>query len=214
VTKPYYDDGQTAIYHADCRQLLDALGGDVLLTDPPYGIGYESGQMGTLPRSIEGDKDTSLRDEVLEWWGDRPALVFGTWRAPRPSRTRARLIWDSKGALGMGALDIPWKPADQEIYVLGKGFVGHRGNNVLSVAPVQGLARNGRTHPHEKPVTLLELLLRKCPPGIVVDPFMGTGSTLIAAKNLGRRAVGVEINEEYCRVAVNRLSQTVLSVAG
>lgn len=108
----------------------------------------------------------------------------------------------------MGDLSVPWKPSDQEIYVIGKGFVGPRTNNVLSIAPVQSTARNGRVHPHEKPVTLMRVLLAKCPPdALVFDPFAGSGSTLVAAQELGRRAVGVEIDPGYCAIAADRLRE-------
>lgn len=208
---PYYDDGIVTIYHGDCRDILPSLTADVLVTDPPYGIAYKSGKTReALADSIAGDEDTSLRDDLLARWGDRPALVFGTWRIPRPAGTHTRLVWDTKGALGMGNLSVPWKPSDQEIYVLGYGFAGPRTSNVLRVAPVQSTARNGRHHPHEKPVALMRMLLEKCPPGVVLDPFAGSGSTLVAAKLLGRRAVGVELDERYCEIAARRLAQGVL----
>lgn len=215
VRQPYYRDESITLWHGDVRDLMDEVTADVLLTDPPYGIAYKSGsRRDTLAASIKGDQDTSLRDAVLVWWGDRPALVFGTWRIPRPDGTKARLIWDTKGALGMGDLSIPWKPSDQEVYVLGKGFVGRRDNNVLSCAPVQSMARNGRHHPHEKPVDLLVRLLDKCPPGVILDPFAGSGSTLVAAKMVGREAVGIEIEQSYCDIAVQRLAQDALPFGG
>jgi len=150
----------------------------------------------------------------LSAWGGRPALVFGTWRAPRPRATRTLLVWDTKGALGMGDLSIPWKPAHQEIYVLGHGFKGRRTSDVLSYPPVQSMAANGRVHPNEKPVDLLQDLIGKCPPGVIVDPFCGSGSTLRAAKNMGRKAIGVELDERYCEIAAERLGQEVLDFGG
>ncbi|MHB1762641.1 MAG: DNA methyltransferase [Acidimicrobiales bacterium] len=209
--KPYYADGQITLYHGDCREIDAWQRGDVLVTDPPYGISYRSGmRRDRLAASIEGDDDTSLRDYVLGLWAPRAALVFGTWRIPRPQGTRARLVWDTKGALGMGDLSIPWKPSDQEIYVLGTGFTGRRSTNVLRHAPVQSTARGGRRHPHEKPVGLLHDLIAKCPPGAIVDPFAGSGSTLVAAKDLGRAAIGVEVHEPYCEIVATRLAQGVL----
>ena len=211
--KPYYEDESVTIYHGDCLDCrTQGEQCEVLVTDPPYGINYNSGQAVSIAGSIQGDEDTWLRDEVLEVWDGRPALVFGTWRAPRPWQTRARLIWDTKGALGMGDLSIPWKPSDQEIYVLGSGFSGPRTTNVLSVAPVQAMARNGRVHPHEKPVPLLRMLIEKCPPGTILDPFMGSGTTLRAAKDLGRKAIGIEIEEKYCEIAALRCAQEVLDL--
>ena len=215
--KPYYEDEWVRLYHGDAMELIPDMAVvpssecfGVLLTDPPYGIAYKSGQRrDTLADSIVGDEDTELRDYVVSVWGG-PMLIFGSWRVPRPAGTRARLIWDTKGALGMGALDLPWKPADQEIYVLGHGFRGHRDNNVIQCAPVQSMARNGRCHPHEKPVDLLIRLLDKCPPGPVFDPFAGSGSTLVAAKRVGRKALGIEIEERYCEIAAARLAQGAL----
>lgn len=202
--KPYFESRGIVLYHGDCREVEAWRGCEVLVTDPPYGIDYKSGARRANPAdSIEGDKDTTLRDYVLERWVG-PALVFGTWRIPRPAGTHTRLIWDTKGALGMGDLSVPWKPSDQEVYVIGKGFTGRRDTNVLRFAPVQAMARNGRLHPHEKPVSLMFALLTKTR-GVIADPFAGSGSTLVAAARLGRPAVGVEINEDYCRIAAKRI---------
>lgn len=209
----YYQDDLVTLYHGDCLGATAWLDAAVLVTDPPYGIDYQSGsRRDTLASSIEGDKDTRLRDTALGFWRkthgeDAPALVFGTWRIKRPSRTHTRLIWDTKGALGMGNLSVPWKPSDQEIYVIGYGFAGPRTSNVLTYAPVQSMSRNGREHPHQKPTPLLRDLIAKCPLGAIADPFAGSGSTLVAAKELGRRAIGVEVEERYCEIAAKRLAQ-------
>lgn len=215
--RPYYEADDVTLYHGSAVALsydeippwLDA---DVLLTDPPYGIAYRSNSPRvSLPRSIAGDDNTDVRDDALAMWtdrpGNRPALVFGTWRRPRPVGTHTRLIWDTGGALGMGDLSVPWKPSDQEVYVIGKGFSGRRTNNVLSFPPVQSMAKNGRLHPHEKPIPLLRELIRKCPPGVIADPFAGSGSTLVAARLEGRRAIGVEIDEAYCELIAQRLQR-------
>ena len=211
MSAPYYEDDLVRLYLGDCREVTEWLAADVLVTDVPYGIAYRSNAMRvSMARSIEGDRDTSVRDDALALWGDSPALVFGTWRVKRPVGTRQVLIWDTKGALGMGAMDLPWKPAHQEVYVLGRGFHGPRTTDVLSVAPVQAMAANGRVHPHEKPVSLMGALLRKCPPGTIADPFAGSGTTLVAAKGEGRHAIGVELDERYCEIAAKRLCQDTL----
>lgn len=213
VSDPYYQDDRVTLYHGDCLEITEWLAADVLVTDPPYGIDYQSNQRRvSIARSIRGDKDTAARDGALALWGSRPALAFGTWRIQRPEGTRQVLVWDTKGALGMGAMDLPWKPSHQEVYVLGRGFVGRRTTDVLTHAPVQSMASNGREHPHEKPVPLLQDLIAKCPPGTIADPFAGSGSTLVAAKALGRRAIGVELDERYCEIAARRLAQEVLDL--
>lgn len=212
----YYQDDAVKLYLGDCIvDHLEWLDADVLVTDPPYGLAYNSGsRRDDLARSIVGDEDTAVRDAVLNQWYPRPALVFGSWKPPRPVGTHTRLIWDTKGALGMGDLSVPWKPSDQEIYVLGKGFAGRRDSNVLTCPPVQSMAKNGRLHPHEKPIDLMWRLIDKCPSGVIADPFAGSGSTLVAAATAGRKAIGVELEERYCEIIAKRLAQGALDFGG
>lgn len=217
----YYKDDFVTLYHGDCltehREWLDA---HVLVTDPPYGVDYQSGsRRDKLAASILNDKDTTYRDGVLDAWfadgSSSPTLVFGSWKIDRPAGTKALLIWDTKGALGMGDLRIPWKPSHQEIYVLGAGpWQGKRDTDVLSFAPVQATATNGRLHPHQKPTQLMEALISKTVGLTVADPFAGSGSTLVAAKAMGRHSIGVELDERYCEVIAKRCSQEVLDVFG
>lgn len=212
MVQHYYQDEYVTLYHGDCLELADVwVGADVLVTDPPYGMAYQSGRVPTrIDRPIAGDHDTKLRDQALELWGDRPAIAFGKWNQPRPAATRQRLIWSKAPDPGMGDLSSPWGSSDEEIYVLGKGFTGKRGPNVLTYPkpPVS----NRPDHPTPKPVPLMEHLIQRCPPGVIADPFAGSGSTLRAAKNLGRRAVGMELEEKYCEIIANRLAQEVLAL--
>ena len=212
MTEPYYEHAGITIYHGDCREILPNMAApSVVLTDPPYGIDYKSSfrRLPGFADSIAGDSDTSSRDAALALCGC-PGIVFGTWKTPPPAGTRTMLIWDTGGALGMGALDLPWKPSWQAIYIIGKGFTGKRDGGVLRFSPVQSMSKNGRVHPHQKPLALMGALLGKCPAGVVLDPFMGSGSTLVASKNHGRRAVGIELDEKYCEIAAQRLSQEVM----
>lgn len=217
---PYYADEYVRIYHGDSiRFLLDddgELAEAVLVTDPPYGIAYETNRPGRSGRvrSIKGDKTTALRDFVCMWLeDDQPALIFGSPRIPKPAGTKGTLVWDKGGALGMGDLSLPWKFDHEEVYVLGTGFTGRRDcGSVIRVPPVQS---TGRMHPNEKPVELMTALLSKCPPDrLVLDPLMGSGSTLVAAKQLGRRAVGIERDETFCALAASHLGQEVLDFGG
>jgi DNA modification methylase len=202
-------DGVT-LYLGDCREIVPELRFDIVLTDPPYGQSYSSGwatdALWAAGRAITNDQSTAARDGLLELIGDVPALVFGSRKIPEPEKTRMILTWDQGPALGMGALDLPWKPSSQEIYVLGKGFNGKRGeSNVLYCPPVQSMAKNGRLHPNEKPVNLLQRLLHKCPAGVVLDPFMGSGSTGEAAVKAGRPFIGIEIEPAYFNIACRRI---------
>lgn len=207
---PYASGKRWTLYAGDALEVLPSVcpRPGVILTDPPYGIAYRSGQQRrTLARSIVGDESTEGRDAVLALYPDTPALVFGTRRVATPAGTRMVLVWDKGGALGMGALDLPWKPGHEEVYVLGHGFHGHRGNDVIRHPPVQSIAANGRQHPHEKPVALLASLLAKCPPGLVLDPFAGVMSSGVAALLGGREFVGVEIDPQYLDIGARRLAQ-------
>jgi site-specific DNA-methyltransferase (adenine-specific) len=216
MTKPYYSDDLVTLYHGDCREVTAWLDADVLVTDPPYGVAWLSGQFSNakvaLEESVANDHDASARDEILTLWGDRPALVFGSWRVPRPARTNNRLIWH-KAANIPGHRTQPWFAADEEIYQLGTGFVGKPVQNVLVTHDRRDGAHGEVAtigHPTPKPVSLMGRLIAKCPPGIIADPFAGSGSTLVAAKQLGRRAIGVELDERYCEIAARRLAQDTL----
>lgn len=212
---PYYADDLVTIYHGDARRLVGDVvdKASVMLTDPPYGSEYATNRPRKPGnrREIAGNRGTYLRDMALSWWDDRPALVFGSRKSSPPYGVRQVLIWDQGGALGMGDLSIPWKPTWQEIYVIGGPWEGRRDcGSVLQFPPVQS---SGRAHPNEKPVDLLVALLAKCIAGTVLDPFMGSGSTLVAAKRVGRRSIGIEVDEVYCEKAANRCRQEVLGLA-
>lgn len=217
MVSPYYSDDHVTIYHGDCREVTEWLSGDVMVTDPPYGMDLRSGMAGAFGHlTITGDHSTEARDAALDLWCGQPALVFGRWSVERPRGTRMILTWEKGNHVGMGDLSLPWKPNTEEIYVLGEGFRGHRGSSVLkylAIAGTVGRADQGtRHHPTEKPVGLMHDLIAKCPPGVVVDPFMGSGSTLRAAKDLGRKALGVELDERYCEIAALRCGQEVLAL--
>ena len=218
---PYYDDGICTIYHGDCRQ-IDAwdIAGGVMVTDPPYGMGYVTSrsegdwQSRWQGKPITGDKDTTVRDAILARWCPRPALVFATWKAPLPPGTREMLVWDKVVSTGTGDLAIPWRSSWEAICLLGSGFVGRRTHGVLHY-PLPTLAPERQLHPTAKPIGLMRHLVDRCPPlAEIVDPFMGSGTTLRAAKDCGRRAIGVEIEERYCEVAAKRLAQEVLDFGG
>jgi len=221
LPKPYYEDGSVTIYHGDALAFLpDLVEADVLVTDPPYGMGFVTGRRrdrasGWTSRwtgqEITGDRTTEARDSVMEWWGQRPALVFGTWKVPAPAGVRETLVWDKVISTGMGALDIPWRPSWECIYVLGSGFSGRRGHGVLRFG-IPTISDERKWHPTPKPVALLRHLIERCPAGTVLDPFMGSGTTLRAAKDLGRKAIGIELEERYCEIAAQRCSQEVLDL--
>ena len=207
MSAPYYQDDLVTLYHGDCLEITEWLAADVLVTDPPYGVAFQSAWMTGTQRhnKIAGDDSTDVRNAALDAWGERPALVFGTWRADRPEGVRQRLIWAKGDDPGLGDLSMPWGYGDEEIYVFGHGWRGPRRTNVYRTPKVA--ASNNPGHPTPKPIPLMEALIEHAPPGVIADPFAGSGATLIAARNLGRRVIGVEIEEGYCHLIVKRLAQ-------
>ena len=123
MSTPYYEDDQVTLYHGDCREVTEWLEADVLVTDPPYGMNFQSGHRDKKLTKIAGDEDTAVRDAVAAMWGtDRPALMFGRWSVPAPAGERQRLIWHKASTPGMGDLTLPWGPNFEDIHLLGQGW--------------------------------------------------------------------------------------------
>jgi hypothetical protein len=216
VRQPYYQDEHVTLYHGDCLGMDEWLDADVLVTDPPYGMAFVSART-TQRRPIANDHDPSVRDAALDMWScDRPAALFGTWRVERPSRTGQVLVWDKSDGTGpgMGDLKSAFGTSHEEIYLIGQWLKpAVRRGSVIRTSMAMGspnglVVRSG--HPTPKPVGLMEILIAAAAEGTVADPFAGSGSTLIAARNQGRKAIGVEIEERYCELIARRLDQQCL----
>lgn len=226
---PYYADEQVTLYHGDCLVVTEWLAADVLVTDPPYGTNFSAlnpnggygrrqNAAGNLRGSrvvnnspegftIANDSDTAVRDAALALWGDRPALAFGSPRMADPPGIWAdRLVWDKKRPGMNGG---PWRYRHETIFVTA-GFLrtSDAAVSIIDSWPDQA------DHIHAKPVALMSRLVAAAPPGVIADPFAGSGSTLVAAKQLGRHAIGVELEERYCEIAARRLAQDVLDFEG
>ena len=201
--KPYYDEDGITIYHGDCRSLFPGLSIDVVVTDPPYGAGFPprgDTKQGTIvcgPGS-RPEWDTFDMSWIEEWQG--PAAVFcGTstvFRVGMWTDAQGLLIYVKTNPSPIGSSFEP---------CVTRGFP-RTGRQHFSAYN----AFNGQQHPTQKPLEVMEWVVSLAPPGTILDPFMGSGTTLVAAKNLGRKAIGIEIEEKYCEVAVERLSQGVL----
>lgn len=203
--QPYYQDDLVTLFHGDCLEVQDWLQADVLITDPPYGMNAPLTRS-AIDIPIANDHNTDVRDKVLEIWGtNKSAIIFGHWRKPRPNNITHMAIWDKMNqALGHAAS--PFATSHEEIYLTGKkpSWVGGREQTVLKFRVPLGDMRPD--HPTPKPVGLMEFLIGRTN-GLIADPFAGSGATLIAARNLGRKVIGVELEEKYCELIANRLSQ-------
>lgn len=219
--EPYYSDELVALFHGDCREITAWLDADVLVTDPPYGRNWRQGDLhGDKRDGIAGDRNTAVRDHALAAWNGPPAVVFGDLMLPAPAGTKQVLIYRKPVDAGVRGAMGGWR-RDAEAYLVGPWSTGIGGrSSVMTTATRMIGTANGPAaryrHPHAKPLDVMEQLVDACPPGVIADPFAGSGSTLVAARNLGRRAVGVEIEERYCEIAARRLAQQTLplEVAG
>jgi DNA modification methylase len=221
--------GDCRLLLGDCLEILPLLGkvdavdcsdarmvgwqeGICLITDPPYGIAHSSNYGASWQgKQIASDQDTSARDAALEGFDN--VAAFGTWKTPPIVGTKGTLVWDKGPAFGMGDLKFPWKPSFELIYVRGRLWSGTRDQAVLR-GHVQVSWENHpsisdddrRKHPHQKPVSLMEELLRKLPDEVtILDSFMGSGTTGVACVRLGRKFIGIEIDEGYFNIACERV---------
>jgi len=219
---PYYQDEQVTLYCGDCREITEWLEADVLVTDPPYGRNWRQGRLNNsnAHRGIAGDQDTSTRDAVLAAWGtDRPAVVFGDLMLAPPGGTKLVGVYQKPPNAGTRGAVGGFRRDAEAIYLIGPWptGLGGRSSVIATATPSQGNPHSPQGkyhHPHTKPLDVMEQLIAACPPGTIADPFAGSGSTLVAARNLGRHAIGVEIEERYCEIAARRLAQQPLPIGG
>ncbi len=220
----YYQDDYVTLYHGDSLEHPEWwTGADVLVTDPPYGRNWHQGDTATrrgwasdTHHGIANDQTPQTRDQALEAWGPKPAIVFGDLLISTPDNARHVLIYDKGESAGFTGAVGGYRRNIEGIYLLGTHGSGLGGESAVirtAVSTGGNLARQ-TGHPHTKPLDVMERLLASAPPGVVADPFAGSGSTLVAAKRLGRKAIGVELEERYCEIAARRLSQDVLNLWG
>ena len=204
--EPYYQEPGITIYNCDCRDILSQLSFALLLIDPPYGISHRSnGQIFKQSSRIAGDETTGVAMDVLEMCNEVPTACFFSPYAWLPVKWRSVLVWNKGEHVGIGGDRATCWKRDFEL-------IGVRNNPPLNgqrdsaVINVRALSPPPTGHVAEKPVELIQILLSKIPAGSVCDAFMGSGTTLVAAKS----AIGCELDTSWCETAVNRLRQSVI----
>lgn len=208
-------DEPVKLIHGDCMDVLPSLVGkvDALVTDPPYGITHMTSHGASWQNTqIANDQNTMARDSVVEWAEERgiPWVCFGTWKQNAPDATRATLVWDKGPAFGMGDLSFPWKGSWEEIYIGGPGWKGKRDEGVIRGHLVVSWESKGRVHPHQKPESLIRYLLGKLTDAnVILDPFMGSGTTGVACVQTGRRFIGIEIDATHFATAQRRINEAL-----
>lgn len=218
LPKPYYEDDAVTIYHGDALEIAPSLERNfALITDPPYGMGWDTdstrftggqhkcGQGREDWAEIHGDTDPFDPSP----WLDYPAVVlWGFNHFAQTVPTGTTLVWIKKADHLFGTFlsdcELAWMKGGHGVYAHRKQFP----------PPSRMAENNGKVaHPTQKPLSLMRWSIERAGTDLpVLDPFMGSGTTLRAAKDLGRKAIGIELSEEYCSVAAERCSQEVFDL--
>jgi DNA modification methylase len=202
---PYYSHAGITIYHADCRDILPHLEPvDLVLTDPPYGVGFSYGEYKDTAENFS----KSILPVIVNLSDRYPMAAFCSMRQMRILPPfQWVLCWNHPGSTRRNAVRgfSIWEP----IFLYGRGW--NVANDAITLADCVNHDK-GNDHPCPKPLRLFKWLLSLHPGENILDPFMGSGTTLVAAKQLGRKAIGIEIEEKYCEIAVKRLAQEVLDL--
>lgn len=205
---PYYQDSAVTIYHGDCREILPTMPNvDLVLTDPPYGMSFVSNFRIQKHSKIHGDGELPLDLIMLSISkADRAAYIFCRWdNLSQLQHPKSVIAW-VKNNWSMGDLEHEhgrqWEACC---------FYPKDGHEFLKRIPDVILCdRTGNDlHPTEKPINLMTKIISANVGDFILDPFMGSGTTLRAAKDLGRKAIGIEIEEKYCEIAAKRMAQEV-----
>lgn len=222
----YYDHGGIQIYLGDCREILPTLPkSDLLLTDPPYGIGEAAGKSASRGKPF-GILATNSRAKQLAYatdygnnsWDNSPIgddvlvaarrqadsqVIFGGNYFNLPPSS-CWLVWDKvNGVSDFADCELAWTNRKSAVRMF-----RYMWNGMLKEYPEK------RFHPTQKPLALMKWCLSLFPDAkSVLDPFMGSGTTLLAAKAMGLTAIGIEQHEPYCEIAAKRLAQEVFDYA-
>jgi len=213
--KPYYNHGGITIFHGDCRDVLPGLEPvDLVLTDPPYGVFQAEDKTGKR----FGRETMYTRDKTAQQWDTRPdkktldlciggaekfAIWGGNYFADMLGPCKGVLVWNKQNGISTFADgELAWSNIAGTVRIFNHQWCGAFKDSE------RGLQAK---HPTQKPIALMAwcISLSKTT-GTILDPFMGSGTTLRAAKDLGRKAIGIEISEAYCEIAAKRLSQECL----
>lgn len=214
--KPYYEDGAVIIFHGDCRDVLPLIpkeSVDLVLTDPPYGLkenAHKVAKRGKLAANTdygEFDWDKQPADaeqiELTIGRGHEAIIWGGNYFHVPPSR--GWLVWDKLNSGNFADCELAWTNINTSVRIF--RFMW---NGMIRDGEAKGVPR---VHPAQKPVELMRWCLGfGANPQVILDPFLGSGTTARAAKDLGRKCIGIEIEEQYCEIAAKRMAQTVMKL--
>ena len=220
--KVYYEEENIQIYNADCLEVLPQLEKvDLCLTDPPYGIGfvYQEKEKTNNPEDyhkfimpffnemkrvskkfVAMAQATKYMRYFWQWYGDNIRIFIGYKTFVSLRNTFMNYAYEPWVFYLQKDIDIRinGKP-DRNLDWVKCDTAGLRNPNNLE-----------RQHPSPKPVSMLKAIINNFtnPNDLILDPFLGSGTTAVACKELGRRCIGIEINSTYCDIAIKRLKNT------
>lgn len=210
------DDGAISLYLGDCREVLPAFTGAIVVTDPPYGIGLANHAPGKERRAMDwtiaGDSSQEVGQGVLDWLAAHafPVVAFASPKLPWRGDWRQFLAWSKGEQVGGGGDPATcWKMDWELIQVARTGpLAGRRDSAVLQYNAVTA---DYAWHPSPKPVALMAYLVGKVSRrgDLIGDPFMGAGSTAVACARFGRRFVGAELDAGHFNTTVRRVSAEI-----
>jgi DNA modification methylase len=211
---PYYQDKWVTIYHGDCREILPQLErGDVIITDPVWPNCSTSMVGATCPFEL-------LKEAAINFPGkaNRAVIHLGCTSDPRfllaipPEMPFLRTCWLEYVRLHyIGRILYTSDVA----YVFGKPPISKDGRRVIPGRHIAVTAEKRLTgHPAPRKLEHVRWLVNWFADGVVIDPFLGSGTTIQAARECGYRSIGIEIVEKYCEMAANRCSQDVMELQG
>lgn len=209
---PYYQDDAVTIYHGDCREIVPTLGKfELLLADPPYGINYshgkDTGRWKTKFSGIRiiGDNEPIDLSFLIEL--DIPSIIWGgNYFADKLPLSRSWIVWDKRSGShhtnDFADCEIAWSNLGIVARMFRHQWDGFRKASEVNIK---------RQHPTQKPIMLMKWCINLAGDvQTILDPFAGSGTTGRAAKDLGKKAVLIEIEEKYCEIAARRMGQEVL----
>lgn len=209
---PYYSDASATIYHGDCRDILPTLAPvNVVITDPPYSAGRQEGEFAATGNVAVSLHMASLLAPTMMVFGTSSARGIEFLRSTIRHLPHNRVLAWHRTYVNSPAAG-PWRWDLVLIHVFGRGSFGRpERSSLIQTAGTAALAAE-LGHRAPVPLAVMEHLYAPFAPGVVLDPFMGSGSALLAATRLGGRAIGIEVEERYCEVAAKRLRQEVLDL--
>ena len=225
--KPYYEKNGATIYHGDAAEIVPTLTGiDLVGTDPPYGVGYAGGHFHSGDVKITRDREPLAGDDgdVYHWAiplimaacsgpcycffaGSRSLPIFQAIDSARGT-VHAMIIWHKTNAK-YAAMNSQYKQRHEPILYFKGPNARTNWTGPTTESTVWEMPRNpaNTRHPTEKPTWILERMIKNHAADLVLDPFMGSGSTLVAAANMGRKSIGIDLERKYCDIAARQLDQ-------